>query len=143
MNTKDFVKILRSVIREEVRSAVREELKVLTENRIPAKQVIQSKPRQVSAPSKSITGNPILDQVLSETKLTSDFRQTADVGYDDFGSFTSNNIQSMQPPTSMMDYDIEDNYESPLPEMNPSMPFMKDYSQLMKKADQISSQKQF
>ena len=141
MNTKEFVKVLRAVIREEVRAAVRQELKeVLSENVRTAKQTIQSRPQP---PAKKITGNPILDQVLNETKLTSDFRQSADVGYDDFGSFTSNNIQAPQMPTSMMEMDIQDDYESPLPEMSPSLPFMKDYSQLMKRADQISSQKQF
>ena len=102
---------------------------------MPTKQVWKTQQPQ----KKSITGNPLLDQVLSETKLTSEFRQSADVGYDDFGSFTTQNIQ----PTSMMDMDIADDYESPLPEMNPGMPFMKDYTQLMKKADQISQQKQF
>lgn len=140
MNTKDFVKVLRTVIREEVRSAVREELKsVLTESKVK-KQPTQAKTQQPQ--KKSLTGNPLLDQVLNETKLTSEFRQSADVGYDDFGSFTTNNIQAQTAP-SMMDMDIQDDYESPLPEMNPGMPFMKDYSQLMKRADQISQQKQF
>jgi hypothetical protein len=138
MNTKEFVKVLRTVIREEVRSAVREELKsVLTESKVK-KQPTQTKIQQPQ--KKSITGNPLLDQVLNETKLTSEFRQSADVGYDDFGSFTTNNIQATP---SMMDMDIQEEYESPLPEMNPGMPFMKDYSQLMKKADQISQQRQF
>lgn len=140
MNTKEFVKVLRAVIREEVRTAVRQELKeVLSGNRTQTKPAIQ----QPKKPIKNITGNPVLDQVLNETKLTSDFRQSADVGYDDFGTFTSNVVQAPQMPTSMMDLDLDESYESPLPEMNPSMPFIKDYSQLMKRADQISAQKQF
>lgn len=144
MNTKEFVKVLRAVIREEVRAAVRQELKeVLTENKQVAKQMVQPRQPQPQQPAKKITGNPILDQVLNETKLTSDFRQSADVGYDDFGSFTTNNIPTQQIPTSMMEMDVQEDYESPLPEMNSALPFMKDYTQLMKKADQISSQKQF
>lgn len=140
MNTKEFVKVLRAVIREEVRTAVRQELsEVLSENKRSLKSVTQQPIKKTA--SRPITGNPILDQVLSETKLTSDFRQSADVGYDDFGSFTTNNVP--QEPTSIMDMDIHDDYESPLPDMSSGMPFMKDYSQLLKKADQIAQQKQF
>lgn len=147
MNTKDFVKVLRAVIREEVRSAVRQEMsQILTEVKKSTKQVDTRKQYSPTKPpinqNKSITGNPILDQVLNETKLTSEFRQSADVGYDDFGSFTTNTIQSTQ-STSIMDMDVVDDYESPLPDMSSGMPFMKDYTQLMKRADQISSQKQF
>lgn len=148
MNTKDFVKALRSVIREEVRSAVREELKsILTESKT-ARPVQKSTVRyNTQTPVKKYTGNSILDQVLNETKLTSDFKNQSNVGYDsdyqDFGSFSTNNVTSQETPTSIMDMDIVDDYESPLPQMDPTMPFMKDYSQLMKKADQISAQKQF
>lgn len=146
MKAKEFISVLRTLIREEVRAAVRQELnEMLTEGKKTATTQIKStavskKPLQ---PTKKYTGNPVLDQVLNETRLTSDFRQSADVGYDDFGSFTSNNIPSQTMPTSIMDMEINDDYESPLPEMSPSLPFMKDYTQLMKKADQISQQKQF
>lgn len=141
MNTKEFVKVLRAVIREEVRAAVKQELAVvLLESKKQTRPITQTRPAPKNTNNKSITGNPVLDQVLNETKLTSDFRQSADVGYDDFGSFTTNNIQQ---PTSMMEMDVVDDYESPLPDMGSSMPFMRDYSQLLKKADQIAQQKQF
>lgn len=147
MKAKEFISVLRTLIREEVRAAVRQELnEMLTEGKksVNATQQIKSivaskKPTQVT---KRYTGNSVLDQVLNETRLTSDFRQSADVGYDDFGSFTTNNVPTQAMP-SMMDMDISEDYESPLPEMSPSLPFMKDYTQLMKKADQIAQQKQF
>lgn len=146
MKAKEFISVLRTLIREEVRAAVRQELnEVLAEGKRPVNTTLKStqvakKPTQQT---KKYTGNPMLDQVLNETRLTSDFRQPANVGYDDFGSFTTNNIPTQAMPTSMMDMDISDDYESPLPEMSPSLPFMKDYTQLMKKADQIAQQKQF
>lgn len=140
MKAKDFIKVLRTVIREEVRLAVRQELKeVLNENKKPA---INLPSKQTSNQQiKKYTNNPILDQVLNETKLTPDFRQSSNVGYDDIGSFTTNNISSNN--SSIMDIEPTDDYESSLPEMSSTLPFMKDYSQLMKKADQIASQKQF
>lgn len=136
MKAKDFIKVLRAVIREEVRNAVRHELtQVLTENKKSlSKPSIQQQP-------KKFTGNSVLDQVLNETRLTSDFRQSSNVGYDDFGSFDTSNIN--HEPVSLIDIEPTDSYESPLPEMSSTLPFMKDYSQLMKKADQISTQKQF
>lgn len=141
MNTKDFVKVLRAVIREEVRAAVRQEIgSLLTESRIKQPRPLQPKPQQSRQPLKPITGNPILDQVLSETKLTPEFRQSTEVAYDDF-SFTTNDVPVNK--TSIMDMDVsEDTYDN-LPEAPSTMPFMKDYSLLLKKADQISAQKQF
>jgi len=142
MNTKEFVKVLRAVIREEVRSAVRQEMSQLLMESKPTLRSQQTKQQPRKQPA-SLTGNPILDQVLSETKLTSEFRQSADVGYDDFGTFNTNSIPIQQQQASIMDMDVQEDYESPLPEMNPTMPFIKDYTQLMKRADQIASQKQF
>jgi hypothetical protein len=141
MNTKEFIKALRAVIREEVRTAVRQEMSaILVETKQPQKshnqkQVISNK----QTPVKTITGNPILDQVLSETTLTPEFRQSADVGYDNF-SFTTDDVKA---PVSMMNMDIVDDIEQDLPPSTSTLPFMKDYSQLMKKADAISAQKQF
>lgn len=130
MNTKDFIKALRAVIREEVRAAVRQEVKaILTEN--------TSRPKPQQQP-KRYTGNNILDQVLNETRLTPEFRQSPNVDYQEF-SFTSDQVQPTQPLASMLDMDISDDAGDYLPSANTSaLPFMKDYTQLMKKADQIS-----
>lgn len=141
MNTKDFIKALRAVIREEVRSAVRQEVgALLTESKQRSqkplnRQVVQPKPQ-----SKIITGNRILDEVLSETRLTSEFRQSPDVSYQEM-NFTTRDVPVSQP--SMMNMDVSDESYDDLPQASPALPFMKDYSQLLKKADQIASQKQF
>jgi len=142
MNTKDFIKALRAVIREEVRSADRQEIgAILTESRSHNQRLAQPKPVQKTRQaSKIITGNPILDQVLSETKLTPEFRQSPDIGYDEL-SYTTKSIPATQP--SLMNMDAAEEYYDELPATDPTMPFMKDYSQLLKKADQIASQKQF
>lgn len=158
MKTKEFITALRKVIREEVRSAVRQEIKdILVESvhraadikPIVQERVVQKQvqPTQQKA-AKKYTGNPVLDQVLSETTLTSDFRSSTNVGYDDyqdFGTFTADQVQPSAMP-SMMDMDVADDIGGDLNVPVPAssqMPFMKDYSQLLKKADQISAQKQF
>ncbi len=142
MNTKDFIKALRAVIREEVRAAVRLEMKtILMEAKQQPQRSATQKPlvQHKQTTTKTITGNPVLDQVLSETTLTSDFRQSADVTYDEF-NFTSKDVSA---PLSMMNMDISEDIEQDIPTSAGSLPFMKDYSQLMKKADQIATQKQF
>lgn len=138
MNTKDFVKALRAVIREEVRAAVRQEVKaILSENTRAAEPSIRQ--QRQAQPLKKYTGNSILDQVLNETKLTSDFRQSTDVVYEDFGTFTTEDVKPIPQLTSMMDMDVNDDMGGDLPSVNTSaLPFMKDYTALMKKADQIS-----
>tara|TARA_R110000868_G_scaffold354932_11_gene616215 strand:- start:8191 stop:8643 length:453 start_codon:yes stop_codon:yes gene_type:complete len=149
MNTKDFVKVLRAVIREEVRSAVRQEVKdILIESlQQAAKPVIDSRPVRQAKPMKNNTpapkrysGNSIIDQVLNETKLTSDFRQSPDVSEWPEMNYTTQDLTSHAAPTSIMNMDVEDDFDSLPATAAPS--FMKDYSQLMKKADLISQQKQ-
>lgn len=142
MNTKEFVKALRSVIREEVRSAVRQEIKeILIESvqqaaNVPTKQVQPQVQRQQAY--KKYTGNSVLDQVLNETRLTPDFRQSPAVDYEDTVSFTSEDIRPQQ--TSFMGLMNGDMDSDDLPVSSTSdLPFMKDYSQLLKKADKISS----
>tara|TARA_Y100001963_G_C6704812_1_gene411387 strand:- start:117 stop:617 length:501 start_codon:yes stop_codon:yes gene_type:complete len=84
MNTKSFVKILRKVIREEVRSAVKE---ILNEEKTPHKKVIdhglalhgmveqQENPYEIKARTKkrSYSKNSMLNDILNETAISSDF----------------------------------------------------------------------
>lgn len=155
MNTKDFVKALRAVIREEVRSAVRQEVKDILIESIyqAAKPVTDSKTSRQAKPAnhnykapaptpKKYSGNSIIDQVLSETKLTSDFRQSPDVAEWPEMSYSTQDLASST-PSSLMSMDIEDDFDQ-LPSNTQAAPsFMKDYSKLMEKADLISQQKQF
>lgn len=84
MNSKDFIQVMRSVIRDEVRNAVREELAVIgemiTESRntnvkkstvkesVIAKKPAISKPRYKTAPvKKSYVNNPLLNDLLNDT----------------------------------------------------------------------------
>jgi len=61
MEAKSFVKLLRKVIREEVRSAVRAELQILNENALPATPA--PKPKQ----TKRFVKNDMLNDILNET----------------------------------------------------------------------------
>ena len=83
MNSKDFIQALRKVIREEVRSAVREELSIIGEtisesrntnlrNTTVKQSVIASKPannkpQYKTALKKPYVNNPMLNDILNET----------------------------------------------------------------------------
>lgn len=126
MKASELINALRKVIREEVRSAVKAEMKTfLTEQAVS--KPIQKKPVN----SKFNTGNTTLDEILSETIVPRGFggeSGPAVSDYEDFG-FTTNNISA----------DIVQ--EDTLPNFgygDPTMQFVKDYSAVLKKADQIS-----
>ena len=77
METKSFVKILRKVIREEVRSAVKE---MLVEQKKPARKVIDhglslhKMVEQNDRPKKKFSNNSMLNDILNET--SADFNPT-------------------------------------------------------------------
>lgn len=83
MNTKSFVKILRKVVREEVRTAVKE---ILGEQTVSHKKVIdhglslhnmveqQENPYEIKArKKKTFSKNKMLDDILNETAANADF----------------------------------------------------------------------
>lgn len=135
MNTKEFIQSLRKLIREEVRSAVRDELhSVLNESTKPkeVKKQIVSTPKQVNKLSFN-TGNSILDEVLAETVVPRGFGGESGPmvsDYDNIG-YSSNADTGL---SSMMSDD-----ELPQTSMynDPTMAFVKDYSAVLKKAEQI------
>ena len=133
MKTKEFVQVLRKLIREEVQVAVRAELKsFLTENKQQVKQQPASKPTQ----TRFNTGNMTLDEILSETIVPRGFGGESGpmvTDYEDFG-FTTNNINTN---TSIAGDDALPNFGYG----DPTMQFVKDYSAVLKKADQISGKK--
>ena len=80
MNSKDFIQVLRKVIREEVRTAVREELSIIGEsinesrNTKPTSTTVKQnvygkKPvnKSNSTSKKQFVSNPLLNDILNET----------------------------------------------------------------------------
>jgi len=105
MKTKEFITIMRKIIREEVRSAIRQEL---TENRTP------------NVPRKKLeinTGNSLIDEILSETVVPRGFGSDG-------------------PAVSM-----EDDYVGGTSDFGATTPFVKDYSAILKRADEIANKK--
>jgi len=77
MSSKSFVKVLRRVIREEVRAAVKE---ILTESSTNHKKVMshgidlhETIERPVRNTKKTFSQNPMLNDILNETAGTADF----------------------------------------------------------------------
>jgi len=137
MKASQFITIMRKLIREEVRAAVKQELSVLTEALQPSKKVLSNKtPIKQKQTVKNYTGNPLIDEVLSETVVGRDFGSegpsvTSD--YTDF-AYTSNDVPVYSDEQSSYD-------DLPQQVSDPAMPFMKNYSKLLEKADQISKNK--
>lgn len=137
MKAKEFINVMRKLIREEVRHAIREELGIIKEQKVnQVSEVRKVAPPQPKKP-KYNTGNRFLDEVLAETVVTRGFgNENAPLVMEEL-SYTSEDVPSMSSILSE-----EDVPNSPVP-TSMAMPFMKDYSQLMKKADQISQNKMF
>ncbi len=143
MKASQFASILRKLIHEEVRLAVKEELKpikaMLAEGRKPVKQ---STPQRPSTPKRS---NPLvsfdgpISQILNET-AQSMINQQEEWPDMNNGTFTAEHAQNFGGSSlmSMLDSTPED-----LPAMgygaDPTAAFIKDYSAVMKAADQHAS----
>jgi hypothetical protein len=158
MNSKDFIQVLRKVIREEVQTAVRTELgnigSMITEQRQPA-QFTSNKPKQpiqkynpakrpTQTPVKrQLTTNPLLNDILNET---SGFRSEGPMSmmnesidysgdFDEWPTMQMNNIPGAVANT-IPKVDTEGRYvdASKLPEAVVQN-LTKDYSALMKAID--------
>ena len=73
MNTKDFVQVLRKIIKEEVKSAVQEAIRdISTDNLV---EHVVSKPQYDYKPKKAVnkqfTKDPLLNSLLNETAASS------------------------------------------------------------------------
>ena len=158
MESKSFVKILRKVIREEVRSAVKE---ILGEQKKSSNKVIdhglslhkmverQENPYEVQGKrKKQFSKDPVLNDILNETSLNynpAEFNG-APPSYPNMENkaFTSNDVPSfasiMEPQTSRINTipttDVNGNVVDPnaIPEHVTSA-LTKDYSSLMKAMD--------
>jgi len=157
MKASDFVNLMRKVIREEVRSIVREELKTIkpllketAQQGLNAslRQGLPAKTPKVAAPTrKPAITPPIFEGPLAgllnetyESMLNEGIQEEEEWPDMNGGALTADHaqmgIQSMSSLSAMMDDD------SPLPEMggysDPTRAFMKDYSAVLKAADQHS-----
>lgn len=143
MKAKEFITTLRKIIREEVRAAVKQELNEVLNGSQNQKSVVRSEvkrqpaPRQPAQPPQSMfnTGNPVLDGVLSETIVPRGFGNDGPSvvsEYEDM-SFTTDMI-----PTSLNTAMSSEDLPSNVP-LDSTMPFVRDYSQVLEKAEKISS----
>ena len=131
MKAAQFIKILRQVVREEVRTVVKEELKTL---KPLISEVKQPTPRKQTQPAKA----PRIPTVSLEGPLGDILRETAESFYHQpqqeewselgGGTFTSETIEDTQA------------YHNEAPLMgsmsgDPTAMFVKDYSKVMRAAD--------
>jgi hypothetical protein len=106
MDSKEFIKALRTLIREEVRAAVREEIKVLTENKQQPKPKLKvediwesmgstgksarSTGAHTTTSKKSFVKDPLLNDLLNDTAS----RPTQmNEGYDTIGTYSAEMAQ--------------------------------------------------
>tara|TARA_R110000868_G_scaffold28036_4_gene105532 strand:+ start:16407 stop:16868 length:462 start_codon:yes stop_codon:yes gene_type:complete len=150
MKASDFVNLMRKVIREEVRSIVREELKTIkpllketkstTMQPASIPQVKQKPIQKRTTPIVSFDGP--LGDLLNETATSMMNESYREEEWPDMngGALTADHaqmgVQSMASLSALMDDD------APLPEAggysDPTRAFMKDYSAVLKAADQHS-----
>lgn len=157
MKAADFAKILQEIIKKEVRTVIREELKSALSgisqaprpSRAPqnVNEMFLSNPKpKINKPIKPMvkTGNVGLDSILAETANSIRQGQASmipDDEYADMGSmFTSDQAQGFG--YNAMEYDSDNS--NTVPSYNPNDPtsaFIKDYSQVLKKAEEIHNRK--
>ena len=151
MKASDFAKILKEIIRKEVRTVIRQELReALKINKQPVREGGPYEGMSFTPASKEAkaapvpkTGNVGLDGILAETANAVRNGQSAmiedDAAYPDMASqFTADQAQGFG---YMMN---QDQALPASPAMNPNDPtaaFMKDYSQVLQKAEAINSRK--
>jgi len=142
METKSFVKILRKVIREEVRSAVKE---ILGEQKTPSNKVIDHglslhkmvEQRSQPIKKKKFSKNSILNDILNDTAVdynASEFNGTPDYPTMDEQVYTSDQAPNFK---SMMTSTTEGINGEPVDTSKPEIQAVnkavnRDYSQLMK-----------
>jgi hypothetical protein len=142
MKASEFASILRQVIREEVKMAIKEELKpikaLLAEQKKPIQktaptQLPKPAPRR-SAPIVSFDGP--LGSILNETAQTM-YREPAEDWPDmNGGAFTADDAHSFGAASLSSMLGQEDALPATSYGSDPTMAFMKDYSAVLKAADQ-------
>lgn len=155
MKAVDFAKILKEIIKKEMRTVIREELKSALGNisqaprpsRAPqnANEMFLSNPKPIiNKPMKPMikTGNITLDNILAETANSIRQGQSSmipDEEYADMGSmYTSDQAQGFG--YGSIDQDETDTV-MPYNPNDPTSAFIKDYSHILKKAEEIHNKK--
>jgi len=123
MKAQEFVKLLRTVIREEVRSVVGDELrKVLNEEITTSKTPIQEQTKSKQKPIQRTKYQRDYPLVTMEDIFADTRANMGGFGNDEMGS------------------NIEETYNPELPVSNAqTMTLIKDYSSLLKRADEIAN----
>jgi len=67
MNSKEFLLVLRKVIREEVQSAVQKAMTPLLEQKTPSTYTKTLAPKKSNTEKKVYSENPLLNEILSDT----------------------------------------------------------------------------
>jgi hypothetical protein len=154
MESKSFVKLLRKVVREEVRKAVKD---ALNEQKVNHKQVmdhgmdLHSLTEQPRA-KKKFTKNSMLNDILNETAASADFSTMREgpvvmqEEYPSIGNFKSEMAESFgisRPPQSLANTGINGeavnmNNETVAKTVNA---MTKDYSAMMNKMKEMDKQK--
>ena len=147
MNSKEFLIALRTLIREEVRAAVRAELRVLNESklaqpsiRVTPEEIIQTTSNKSAlVKKKTFTKDPLLNDLLNDTAT-----RTLNIteGYDTIGMYSSEMAQgfgmtrsterSISPTHDLDGRPVNMNNDSVATVVNA---MTKDYSALMKAID--------
>jgi len=151
MKASDFAKILKEIIRKEVRSVIREELnealgRAPQPSRTPrsAQEMFLAEPKpQPKQPIKALTGNAGLDSILAETANA--IRNGTSAMIEDDQSFPSMGEMFTADQAQGFGHMVNQDQALPTsPAINPNDPtaaFMKDYSQVLQKAEAINSRK--
>lgn len=124
MKTLDFLKVLKKIIREEVRSAVKAEMGVLLEN-------VKQKPMQSVPMKKPLVKTPRTTPLVT---LEEDFRP---VGMPSMASTGNNMLDSLLNETAH-DMANPDSFDPELPySSQDTAMFVKDYSAILKRAEEL------
>lgn len=144
MKTTEFANLLRKIIREEVRTIVKEEIKALKPMLAEAKVA----PKKSAPPARTMPLPETLKQVkgplaniLQETYLAMQNEPPVDdpeAAWPDMAStFKAEQAPAMGLMSSMLNDEQPVIGRQAAMAGDPTAPFMKDYSQLLKKADNI------
>jgi hypothetical protein len=147
MSSKSFVKILRKVIREEVRAAVKE---ILTEQKVNHKKVINhgmdlhAMSEGTNKPKRKFTKNSMLNDLLNETATSPLTREQTDWGSMNFRSEMAQSMgMESQQPKPLATTDVNG---APINMSNQNVAktvdiMTKDYSGMMKAMNKLDKSK--
>ena len=98
MNTKEFVQVLRKIIKEEVKSAVTEAIRDMSTDNLIESVVSKPKPEYNYKPKKQpaqkqFTKDPLLNSLLNET-AASGYSIPAETNYNDYSEWPTMDLKT-------------------------------------------------